>query len=124
MADGVENFGNTMQRAFNIESITKIVGSMGNLVTATQQLQNLGSIWADDNLSGGEKAFQTISNLTMSVGMLIPAITTLHSAFEKLDLAQAKEAATSAMQTIASKAKAAASKLVAMAKRDEAAATA
>lgn len=66
-----------MQRAFTIESITMLIGSVGSLAMGIQQLQNLGNIWANKDISAGQKILQTIINVSMSVGMLIPAILNL-----------------------------------------------
>jgi len=53
-----------------IQNITKFVSGIGQAGMAIQQIQNLGSIWKNSDLSGGEKLLQTVTNLAMSLPML------------------------------------------------------
>ena len=117
---GMQEMGNNLQRAFNIESIVKFTGSMTTLLNVSQQIKNLGSIWADNTLSGSEKAFQTFSNILLTVSMALPAIKRLNDAIKTLTLSQIKETVAAGAATIASKAKAVASAAVAKVKQIEA----
>lgn len=117
---GLQEMGNNFQRAFNIESIVKFTGSMTTLLNVSQQIKNLGSIWADNTLSGSEKAFQTFSNILLTVSMALPAIKRLNDAIKTLSISQIKETIAAGAATVASKAKAVAAMAVAKAKQIEA----
>lgn len=99
--NNANNFGDVMQRAFTIESITMLIGSVGSLAMGIQQLQNLGGIWANKDISVGQKIFQTITNVSMSVGMLIPAILNLKKAYDSLNITQGISSALSTAHTMA-----------------------
>ena len=88
--------GNNFQRAFNIESVVRLTGSMSTLVNVTRQLSNIGRIAADDSISGFEKAGQIIGNVITSVSMAIPAVKGLYDALKKIDLARKGSAAITA----------------------------
>jgi len=78
--------GNNFQRAFNIESVVRLTGSMSTLVNVTRQLSNIGGIIADDSVSGFEKAGQIIGNLLTSVSMGLPALKALYEALSKINI--------------------------------------
>jgi hypothetical protein len=52
-----------------------MAGGIAQVGSAIQQIQNLGSIWANADLDGGQKLLQTITNLSMSAPMLINGYT-------------------------------------------------
>ena len=120
---GLQEMGNNFQRAFNIESVVRLTGSMSTLVNVTRQLSNIGRIAADDSISGFEKAGQIIGNVITSVSMAIPAVKGLYDALKKIDLARKGSAAITATQVVADKAKEKASKDAAKAKQQQANAT-
>lgn len=64
-----------MQRAAKIESWAKVAGGIAQVGSAIQQIQNLGSIWKNSDLSGGQKLLQTITNLAFSLPMLASGFT-------------------------------------------------
>ena len=90
-----------MTRAFNIETVTQMAGSITSLTFATQQFLNLGNIWKNQDLSLGEKIFQMVTNFTMSVSMAIPAITNLNKAFKLLKISKLEDASASITDTAA-----------------------
>ena len=53
--------------------ITQLSSVFMSLTTAISALKNLGSIWSNEDLSTGEKLFQTLSSLSM----IIPLVTSL-----------------------------------------------
>jgi hypothetical protein len=58
---------------------------------AVRNLQNLGSIWSNDDLTLGEKLLQTITNLGMAVGMIIPAYQKLNTIYKAHQAAKMAE---------------------------------
>lgn len=62
-----------IQRQAQIQDIASIVGDIGELAFAWQSFQALGSLWANADLSTGEKVQQTIMNLLMTVPQLVMA---------------------------------------------------
>lgn len=66
-----------IQRQAQIQDVAMMIGSVGELAFAWQSFQNLGSLWANADLSTGEKVQQTIMNLLMTVPQLITAFADL-----------------------------------------------
>jgi len=89
------------QRTAIIETFTRAAGSVATLGRAIQQVQNLGSIWKNADLSTGEKILQTIINLTTTISMAVPAITNLNNLFKLLTASKAEDAAASAADAAA-----------------------
>ena len=90
-----ETLKNNAQRTASIETFTKAAGSVATLGRAIQQVQNLGSIWKNNDLSAGEKILQTTINLATTISMAIPAITNLNKFFKLLTASKAADAAAS-----------------------------
>ena len=89
------------QRTATIETFTRAAGSVATLGRAIQQVQNLGSIWKNADLSTGEKILQTIINLATTISMAVPAITNLNNLFKLLTASKAEDAAASAADAAA-----------------------
>lgn len=70
-----------MQRASSIEIFTRVTGSITSLAMAVRNFKSLGGIWLDKDISVGEKILQTITNLGMAVGMVIPAYQKLNAVY-------------------------------------------
>lgn len=66
-----------IQRQAQVQDVAFMVGSIGELAFAWQSFQALGSLWANADLSTGEKIQQTIMNLLMTVPQLITAFADL-----------------------------------------------
>ena len=81
-----------MQRAANIENYAKMAGGIAQVGSAIQQVQNLGSIWANSDLSTGQKLLQTITNLAISLPMLATGFTKATTALGLMEIVQNKEA--------------------------------
>ena len=60
----------SVQRAVNIDKIAQFTGGITQLGTALSQVQNFGSIIADNDLSSMEKFGQAASNLVPTLGMV------------------------------------------------------
>jgi hypothetical protein len=97
----LETGAQRMTRAFNIETFTKTAGSIASLGAAIQQVQNLGSIWKNEDLSTGEKILQTITNLGMTIGMVIPALTNLNKVLKLVTASKASSTTATAAHTTA-----------------------
>ena len=99
----IEEDMNKFRNAFNIEGIVKITGSLATFASVAQQIKNLGNIWADDSISGGEKFFQITTNLIASLGMLARGYSVLAAGIKKINIEQAKEALLSMASTVQTK---------------------
>jgi len=51
--------------------MVKMASGVTMLTNGVRQFLNLGSIWQNQDLSVGQKLFQTITNISMSIPMLI-----------------------------------------------------
>lgn len=62
-----------------INQIVELTSAVGDLAFAWQSFQSLGSIWANEDLSFGEKLLQTITNLAFTLPQLTLAVHTLQN---------------------------------------------
>ena len=62
-----------------VKEILDTLNAVQQLTFAWQAFQNLGSLWANEDLSTGEKVLQTIMNFTMATSQLIPALQVLQN---------------------------------------------
>lgn len=65
-------------------SIVSVVGGLGQLASGISAVKNLGGIWNNDDLSTGEKILQTLTNVGMSLPMLVSGFTAIQSSFKTL----------------------------------------
>lgn len=63
-----------------ISKTLEFAGALGNLAFVYQQIQSIGDIWNDDNLTSGEKLLQTL----MSLGTIAPMIAQSFSTFKDI----------------------------------------
>ena len=82
-----------MQRAAKIENWAKVAGGIAQVGTSIQQIQHLGSIWKNADLSIGEQLLQTITNLSFSLPMLLGGFTKAATALGLMTVATGEEAA-------------------------------
>jgi hypothetical protein len=75
-----------MQRAAKIENWARAAGGIAQIGSAIQQVQNLGSIWANSDLSTGQKLLQTITNLSISLPMLVTGFTKATTALGLMEI--------------------------------------
>ena len=75
-----------------IKEITDTVSALGQLAFAIQTVQNLGSIWKNENLTTGEKVIQTITNLSMVIPSVVSIWKTLSTATVAQTIAEKAEA--------------------------------
>ena len=76
-----------------IDSYSKLVGGVSSLVFAMQSLSNIGSIWTNDDLEGGEKFLQLLSSSVIAIPMLLGGIKNLALGINGLMLGVKGEAA-------------------------------
>ena len=90
-----------MQRAANIENYAKMAGGIAQVGSAIQQLQNLGSIWKNEDLPMGQKILQIITNAAISLPMLATGFTKATTALGLLKTMTTAEAVAAGISTSA-----------------------
>lgn len=83
-------------RAVTIENFAKMAGSIASVGTAIQQLQNLGSIWENKDLTTGQRLLQIITNLAISLPMLTTGLTKAMTAMKLMEVTTYKNSAAAA----------------------------
>lgn len=87
--------------AVAIENYTKIASSISSIGIAIQQVQNIGSIITDENLSAGEKLLRIFTNLGFIIPSIINAYQSLKAVMTPVQAVQALAAANKEAQTAA-----------------------
>lgn len=67
-----------------VKNVIDTVGAIGQLSTAIISLQNLGSIWNNQDLSAGEKILQTFQSLGYTIPSVILAFKQLNSVYKSI----------------------------------------
>lgn len=88
-------------RAVTIENYAKMAGGIASVGASIQQLQNLGSIWKNEDLTTGQKLLQTITNLAISLPMLVTGFTKATTALGLMKTMTTAEAVTAGISTSA-----------------------
>ena len=70
------DFANAISKAL------EFAGALGNLAFAFQQIQSIGDIWNDDDLTSGEKLLQTLMSLGTIAPMLAQSFATFKDIFK------------------------------------------
>ena len=96
MAAQFETSISRISRAATIENFAKMAGSIVSVGTAIQQLQNLGSIWENKDLTTGQKLLQIITNLAISLPMLTTGLTKAMTAMKLMEVTTYKNSAAAA----------------------------
>ena len=68
------SFLQTIELRQKIQQGVQLAASFGQLASSINTIKNIGSIWSNDDLSGGEKLLQTVSNLGFALPMLANSI--------------------------------------------------
>ena len=84
---------NKTARAVNFENLTKTVGAITSLAMGIQQLQGLGGIWSEEDVSISEKILDTIISLGFAVPMLTSSLSSLNKIFHFVTVANLESAA-------------------------------
>lgn len=91
----VEEAFNAQKKSLNTQAMVKgaldMVGAIGQLGSALSSLKNLGNIWSDETLSGGDKFLQTLTTLGMAIPMLLASLKGLAGGFATVAGALAAE---------------------------------
>ena len=90
------------ERTITVQNVVELAGGIARLGSAIQQIQNLGSIWKNEDLSIGQKLLQTITNLAISLPMLATGFTTTATGLGLMTVASTAEEAAQIGATIAS----------------------
>ena len=88
-----ESLNNT-SRAIDIEKYAKIAGGITQVGMAIQQVQRLGSIWKNADLSTGQKFIQILTNASMSALMFGRGMGQLAKSFGLVSIASKEETLT------------------------------
>ena len=72
------NFTDFMDTKAGLDNIIKMTAAVNDLGFAFISIQNIGSIWQNSDLNGGEKLLQTIMNLSIAVPQLISGFSALN----------------------------------------------
>lgn len=82
---------NSLNEAYDtremVVNLVNAAGAVGQLSFAWQSFQSLGSLWASDDIDGGEKLLQTVMNLSMAIPMIVSGFKDLKgsvASFEQL----------------------------------------
>lgn len=75
----LKNYNATIQQKTWTDQVVDSANQLMQLGMMIQAIQNLGSIWNDDDLTTGEKVIQTLTN----IGMIIPQTISLISSITK-----------------------------------------
>ncbi len=67
------------------QQIMTVVSSIGQMAFAWQSFQNLGSIWADNDISAGEKIYKTFLAIVTTVPQIVSGAQSISSAFKGIE---------------------------------------
>ena len=84
---GAQGFAQQLANQNLATHITNITSGIASMMFAVQSFQSLGSIWANEDLSTGEKLFQTLMNGTMTISMLSMAYMEISNATKAMTAA-------------------------------------
>lgn len=73
----IEEYKKSIEQFSSVKNIVDTASALGRLASGLNSLANLKNIWSNQNLSAGQKLLQTITNLGMTVPMLVTAYQTL-----------------------------------------------
>ena len=76
----------------NIQGFINVAGGIAQIARGIQQIQNLGSIWKNADLSTGQKILQTITNLSFSLPMLVNGFRKVSTSLNLLSVMTKKQA--------------------------------
>lgn len=83
-------------RAATIENFAKMAGGIASVGTSIQQLQNLGSIWKNEDLTTGQRLVQIITNFAISLPMLVTGLKKAMTAMKLMEVTTYKNSAAAA----------------------------
>ena len=78
----------TITQQAQLQNIAAIVGSVTQLIFVWQSFQSLGSIWANTDLTTGEKLNQTFQSLLFTLPALLSGLADFKNALQELGIAQ------------------------------------
>lgn len=96
--NGAENIFDAIKAKQKAMELTELAGSALQVYSAFSSIKNLGSIWAEDDVSIGEKLASTFENLLISIPEAYSAITYLKSSLADLNSSLAEKYGTDSSQ--------------------------
>lgn len=76
------NLQNIVKTIFDISKVASTLGAIGTFASSLNTLSNIPSIFNDEDISSGQKLLQIMSNLGMSIPMLISSYNKLNEIFD------------------------------------------
>ena len=67
-----------------VDGVVKLAGGFANVGTALNNIKNLGNIWSDESLTGGEKVLQTLTNISFTIPMLVSGISSIRASVQSV----------------------------------------
>ena len=99
-------------RTIKTQDLVSLAGGIAQVGSAIMQVQNLGSIWKNEDLTTGQKLLQTITNLAISLPMLATGFTKATTALRLMKTMTTAEAVEAGISTSAEAAHAVSIRLV------------
>ncbi|MDY0199335.1 MAG: phage tail tape measure protein, partial [Tenuifilaceae bacterium] len=96
-----QGFIKTLDTQALTQGFTKMASGAGQLAFAFSSLSNVGDIWSNENLSGGEKLLQTITALSFGIGSLVTGLKSVKEGYSVVSAALVKFVATTELTTVA-----------------------
>ena len=75
--DSLNKFLKSLNLNKAVEGIVKLAGGFANVGTALNNIKNIGNIWSNESLTGGEKLLQTLTNISFTIPMLVSGFSNL-----------------------------------------------
>lgn len=80
----VEGMVEELKKARLVDTFTDAAFAAGQLFSVYESIKNIGSIFADDDISNGEKMSQVFENLVFSIPMAVSSLKSVKGALESL----------------------------------------
>lgn len=76
-----ESWLKQLQIKDKINNFVNLAGAFGQAASSIQAISQIGSIWNNEDLTGGEKFLQTVTNLGFALPMLTASLTNINKMF-------------------------------------------
>ena len=94
--DEFDKLRDRANRTIKTQDLVSFAGGIAQLGSSIQQLQNLGSIWKNEDLTAGQKLLQIITNFAISLPMLTTGLTKAMTAMKLMEVTTYKNSAAAA----------------------------
>jgi uncharacterized phage infection (PIP) family protein YhgE len=82
--DSLNKFLKSLNLNKAVDGVVKLSGGFANVASACNNLKNLGNIWSDETLTGGEKFLQTLTNIGFTIPMLVSGISNIKNSISSM----------------------------------------